>query len=210
MSVAFRCSDAIPAFPERRKVLLALHLRGAIAVTQSRWAGAESLGSSPLARAMDWLLAWFGANQPAIGEHSLALQPVRTLGHRHTRKCRRGAAVAEFAVVTPLLFFVLLSMIDVSRATMIGERTDGSARVGARAAAITAAADNEVSFRRRHSPITSWRDLGRRHDRQRKRGGWRRIDERNDGRLGSARSGSADGLEFPTARFIFPLERFRA
>ncbi len=58
---------------------------------------------------------------------------------------RRGAAVVEFAVVSPLLVLLLLGMIEVGRAMMIGEVTAGAARVGARAAVITGATNTGIA-----------------------------------------------------------------
>lgn len=49
---------------------------------------------------------------------------------------RRGAQVVEFAIVAPLLFFLLMGMIEVSRMLMVQQMLTNAAREGARWAVV--------------------------------------------------------------------------
>lgn len=53
------------------------------------------------------------------------------------RPARRGAALVEFAIVTPVLLVVVLGMIEVGRAVMVTEVLTYAARMGARTGAIS-------------------------------------------------------------------------
>ena len=50
---------------------------------------------------------------------------------------RRGAALVEFAIVTPVLLVLVLGMIEIGRAVMVTEVLTYAARMGARTGAIS-------------------------------------------------------------------------
>ncbi len=49
---------------------------------------------------------------------------------------RRAAAAVEFAIIAPILFFIVLATIEVGRGIMVSEYLSSAARVGARKAAM--------------------------------------------------------------------------
>ena len=53
-----------------------------------------------------------------------------------TANRRRGTAVVEFAVVAPILFLIILGMIEMARGYMVEHLLTNGARIGARAAII--------------------------------------------------------------------------
>jgi Flp pilus assembly protein TadG len=55
---------------------------------------------------------------------------------RASRSCRKGAAVVEFAVVAPVLFLLLLGMIECGRMIMVQQSLTTAVREGARTAVI--------------------------------------------------------------------------
>jgi Flp pilus assembly protein TadG len=58
---------------------------------------------------------------------------------------RRAAAVVEMAVVSPLLFLLLLGMIEFGRAMMVANVVTSSAREGARVACVPNGANSDVT-----------------------------------------------------------------
>jgi len=54
-------------------------------------------------------------------------------------RCRRGAAAVEFAVVAPLLFSVVLAILEFGRGMMVAETLAAAARAGCRAASLSGA-----------------------------------------------------------------------
>ena len=61
---------------------------------------------------------------------------------RHGR--RRGAALVEFAVVAPVLFFIVFGIIELGRAFMVKELLTEAARRGARAAIVEGATTSQI------------------------------------------------------------------
>lgn len=55
---------------------------------------------------------------------------------RHSPRARRGAAVVEFALVVPLLFMLLLGIIEFGRTMMVYQVINNAARQGARQAVL--------------------------------------------------------------------------
>ena len=53
------------------------------------------------------------------------------------RGCRRGQTLVEFAVVSPLLFFIVFALIDVGRLVYIYNSISSASREGARLVALT-------------------------------------------------------------------------
>ena len=58
-------------------------------------------------------------------------------GRRAAQARRRGAALVEFAIVTPVLLVLVLGMIEVGRAVMVTEVLTYAARMGARTGSIS-------------------------------------------------------------------------
>ena len=58
---------------------------------------------------------------------------------------RRGAAAVEFAVVAPILFLVVLGVIEIGRAMMVNEILNHAARSGCRAGTIAGSNNTRVS-----------------------------------------------------------------
>lgn len=56
--------------------------------------------------------------------------------HPQPRKRRRGAHIAEFALITPVLFTLLFGMIEMGRACMVLHLLNNAARLGCRMAAV--------------------------------------------------------------------------
>ena len=73
----------------------------------------------------------------------LANRPSSTGDARRSRRGRRpgrqGTAIVEFAVVAPLLFSVVLAIMEFGRGMMVAENLSGAARVGCRAASLSGA-----------------------------------------------------------------------
>src|SRR5687768_6598342 len=63
-------------------------------------------------------------------------------GRRPAR--RRGAAVVEFAVVAPVLFILVLGLIEMGRAVMVSQILVNASREGARKAALSTMTVSEV------------------------------------------------------------------
>lgn len=65
--------------------------------------------------------------------------PERSAGRTKpvSRTPRRGAALVEFAVVSPVLLILVLGMLEIGRAVMVTEVLTYSARMGARTGAIS-------------------------------------------------------------------------
>lgn len=61
----------------------------------------------------------------------------RTKLGRRADGSRRGAALVEFAIVTPVLLVLVLGMIEIGRAVMVTEVLTYAARMGARTGAIS-------------------------------------------------------------------------
>jgi Flp pilus assembly protein TadG len=59
-----------------------------------------------------------------------------THARRRNHGCRKGAAVVEFAVISPLLILVLLGMIECGRMVMVQQALTTAVREGARAASM--------------------------------------------------------------------------
>jgi Flp pilus assembly protein TadG len=66
------------------------------------------------------------------------------LSIQFSRNNRRGAAVLEFAFVAPLLFFLILGMIEFGRLMMVKQLLTNNAVVGARRAVLPSATDADV------------------------------------------------------------------
>ena len=60
-------------------------------------------------------------------------------------KTRRGAATVEFAVVAPLLFAVILGIMEFGRGMMVAEMVTGAARAGCRAASLSGASTSSAT-----------------------------------------------------------------
>lgn len=60
------------------------------------------------------------------------------------RQKRRGAAAVEFAILAPLLFLILLGIVEVGRMLMVQQVLTNGAREGARKAILPGATDAEV------------------------------------------------------------------
>ncbi len=69
----------------------------------------------------------------------------RRAGARRDRRDRRGAALVEFAVVAPVLFLIILGMIEVGRGVMVSQLLVNASREGARKAALTDMTTGEVT-----------------------------------------------------------------
>ncbi len=69
------------------------------------------------------------------------------MGRNHTlrRAPRRGAAALEFAVVAPLLFMLILGLIEFGRLMMVQEVLTNGAREGARQAVLPHATQSDVT-----------------------------------------------------------------
>ncbi len=67
-----------------------------------------------------------------------------TIWARISPNRHRGVAAVEFAVVAPVLFLLILGMIDVGRALMVQNMLTNAARDGARAASLGGATAVEV------------------------------------------------------------------
>lgn len=59
-------------------------------------------------------------------------------------RARRGAAAIEFAVVSPLLFLLVLGMFEVGRFVNVGEMCTSASRYGARQATVSGATVADV------------------------------------------------------------------
>jgi Flp pilus assembly protein TadG len=60
-------------------------------------------------------------------------RPGKSSGSRGlSRRRRRGAALVEFAIVAPLLFLLILAMVEFGRAVMVEQVLTNAAREGAR------------------------------------------------------------------------------
>jgi Flp pilus assembly protein TadG len=57
---------------------------------------------------------------------------------------RRGAAVVEFAIVSPIFFMLILGMIEIGRALMVQQVLINASRVGARQAAMLTSSEAAV------------------------------------------------------------------
>jgi Flp pilus assembly protein TadG len=68
---------------------------------------------------------------------------------RHAQSRRRGAAIAEFAVVVPVLFMIVIGIIEVGRLVMVAQLASTASREAARYAvqAKTSAADADAFAR---------------------------------------------------------------
>jgi Flp pilus assembly protein TadG len=83
------------------------------------------------------------------------------LAHRQAakRSARRGAAAVELAVVAPVLFTLILGIVEFGRAMMVLELLDNAARAGARVGALsgsdTAAITSAVTTNLTNSGVTS-------------------------------------------------------
>jgi Flp pilus assembly protein TadG len=64
---------------------------------------------------------------------------------RSKRRQRRGIACVEFAVVLPLLFFVVLGVCELSRAVMVKEILSDAARNGCRAGIVPGATNEAIT-----------------------------------------------------------------
>lgn len=61
------------------------------------------------------------------------------------RSTRRGAAMVEFALIAPLLFSILLGILEFGRASMVYQILNNAARTGARAATLPGATSNSIT-----------------------------------------------------------------
>jgi Flp pilus assembly protein TadG len=61
------------------------------------------------------------------------------------KKQRRGVAAVEFALVAPLMFLVVLAIMEFGRAMMVGEILNTAARSGCRAGTVAGSANNSVT-----------------------------------------------------------------
>lgn len=68
----------------------------------------------------------------------------RTARISRRRNERRGAAMVEFAVVAPLMFLLVLGMLELGRAVMVSNLMINSSREGARKACLTTMTVAEV------------------------------------------------------------------
>src|SRR5690349_5471706 len=66
------------------------------------------------------------------------------LARRPNRSRRRGAALVEFAVVSPILVSLVLGTIEVSRVLQVKQYLTDAARYGARAASRPGASNSDV------------------------------------------------------------------
>lgn len=57
---------------------------------------------------------------------------------------RRGAAVVEFAIVSPVFFMLIIGMIEIGRALMVQQVLINAARVGARQAVMLTSSESAV------------------------------------------------------------------
>jgi Flp pilus assembly protein TadG len=67
------------------------------------------------------------------------------IGKRRRDGGRRGAAVVEFAVVSPVLLLILLGMIECGRMIMVQQALTTAVREGARAASLTGTAGAAIN-----------------------------------------------------------------
>jgi Flp pilus assembly protein TadG len=69
------------------------------------------------------------------------------MGQRRYRRfeARRGAATVEFAVVAPLLFAVILGIMEFGRGMMVAEMVTAASRAGCRAASLSGASTTSVT-----------------------------------------------------------------
>jgi Flp pilus assembly protein TadG len=65
--------------------------------------------------------------------------------NRSRRRGERGTAVVEFAVVAPLLFAVVLAIMEFGRGMMVAENLGGAARAGCRAASLSGATTSSAT-----------------------------------------------------------------
>jgi Flp pilus assembly protein TadG len=70
-------------------------------------------------------------------EHDRRSPGTEPVLRRRPNRDRRGAALVEFAIVTPVLLVLVLGMIEVGRAVMVTEVLTYAARMGARTGAIS-------------------------------------------------------------------------
>ena len=84
--------------------------------------------------------------RPAAGSTPPADAPKRTRNRsrRSGARRRRGAAVAEFAIVAPVFFLMVVGFIEFGRALMVQQVLVNAARVGARQAITTSASTSSV------------------------------------------------------------------
>jgi Flp pilus assembly protein TadG len=68
------------------------------------------------------------------------------LAHRDPTQAapRRGAAVAEFAVLAPVLFMVVFGCIEFGRAMMVGQLVNNAARTGCRQGVLTGKSTSDI------------------------------------------------------------------
>ena len=69
------------------------------------------------------------------------------MGRARERRCgqRRGAATVEFALICPLLFAVILGIMEFGRGMMVSEMLTSAARAGCRAATLTGASTSSAT-----------------------------------------------------------------
>jgi len=97
----------------------------------------------PRYRAGSWHL-------PTTSENPAKLEKLCRLCRRN----RKGVAAVEFAVVAPVLFLMILGMIELGRAIMVQQVLTNASREGARVAVLDGTAGTEV-----HNAVDSY--LGR-------------------------------------------------
>ena len=68
----------------------------------------------------------------------------RESGGKPRRRNRRGAAVVEMAIVTPLFFMLTLGIVEFGRAMMVSQLVTNAARDGARIAAADGSTNDTV------------------------------------------------------------------
>jgi Flp pilus assembly protein TadG len=73
--------------------------------------------------------------------------PTDNAEHARHDRClwRRGAATVEFAVIAPLLFAVVLAIMEFGRGMMVAESLGGAARAGCRAASLSGATTSSAT-----------------------------------------------------------------
>jgi Flp pilus assembly protein TadG len=64
---------------------------------------------------------------------------------RHSAKKRRGTAAVEFAVVAPVLFLLMLGMIEIGRGVMVAQSLTSAARCACRKAIVDGSTSTTVT-----------------------------------------------------------------
>ena len=82
--------------------------------------------------------------RPSTSGYSAGRSAKGHKARRLSRKMRPGAALVEFAIVAPVLFLLILGMIEFGRAVMVQQILTNASREGARRAILEHATATEV------------------------------------------------------------------